>query len=851
MSLKPSPLELEHRIKQLEQQRDTYKQAATELTLSEARYRTIVESIEDSYLEVDLKGNFLFFNNAFCRLLGFSKEDLTGKNYQDFLDPANTQKVFEIFTTVYSTTQPAIGATWEMIGKDGVARHVETSVSLIRDESEEIVGFRGIGRDVTRQKQSETELKEINQELQQAIEQARAMAQLAETANTAKSEFLANMSHEIRTPMNGIIGMTDLVLDTALTDEQRDYLEMAQMSATSLLGLLNDILDFSKIEAGKMELEAIEFNLRVTLENTLDTLSLKAREKGLQLICDIPPEVPTALIGDPGRLRQVIVNLAGNAIKFTDNGEVVVRVEKEQETPTGVTLHFRVADTGIGLPPSTRESIFKSFSQVDGSTTRKYGGTGLGLSISRQLVELMGGEIHAESPNPCLKAPPLSPENEDAQKNGVGSVFHFTAHFELNGPEETAPRPLKRQDLAGLPVLVAEGNAIIRALLQERLTTWGLVPTSAATSQETLNLAAQAFHDGTPYRLALLDRHMPDIDGFQLARLIKDAPFGQGIKLILLSATGEKGEGQRCRELGIEGYVSKPVKASEFLDTLLITLGLPEDEKRGVITRHTACELRKQLTILLAEDNQVNQALAVNLLQSRGHQVTVAVNGRDAVEAFHRGHFDLILMDVQMPEMDGFEATRAIRQSPPKGPTIPIVAMTAHAMKGDQEKCLGAGMDDYVPKPIKPEILFRVIEALTQDITEKKGREGISPPAFQPRTFDLAKAMETVLDDQDIFQEIAELFFQELPDLLKRIRQNIADKDSHALERITHSLRGSVSNFDARKACDSAQRLETHAKQNNLTLAEDEFSTLEKALGDLTHELKLTLQGMNHENPDR
>ena len=1217
MSLKPNPLELEHQIRLLAQQRDTYIQITEELKENEKKYRTIFENIADSYLEVDLKGNFIFFNQAFCKLLGYSREELQGRNNQDFLDKENAKIVFEIFTGVYKSNESVMGASWEMIRKDGSKRRVETSVSLVRDPSGEIVGFRGIGRDVTdqketervlalnearfrdislsmadwiwevdtrgvytftagnigkvlgytpeemlgktpmdfmprdeadsvskkmakifalkhpivdlknwclkkdgtrvcmltngvpimgdngewlgyrgvdkditrnlmveeqlkkslestetiintlpigvmivskdhivrrinnaalkmtghdseadivgrtchrticpadeghchlknlgnqvdqsekviihkdgrripvfktalqveldgndvileafmdisaikkaekkireseerirtvmetivdpvavfntlgratyvnpaftqvfgwtaeelgdpactfipdpllpeirhairkvlggahikgletrrttktgrtidvrlgaallrsasgeasgivanfqditREKQAKKELKQINRELEKAIEHAHTLTQRAEMASAAKSEFLANMSHEIRTPMNGIIGMTVLVPGTPLTGEQREYLEMAQMSANALLGLLNDILDVSKIEAGKMELETIEFNLRITLENAVNTLALKAHEKGLELVCHIRPDVPTALMGDPGRLRQIIVNLAGNAIKFTDKGEVVIRVEKESQTDTTATLRFAVSDTGIGIPVDTLDTIFHSFKQADGSATRKYGGTGLGLSISRQLVKLMGGAIRAESPNPFAGDEPVPDLYRGSPEGGPGSIFHFTAVFELNRSEEPPSLRLNRQDLAGLPTLIVDDNATNRFLLQEMLTTWGLSPSSAADGREALGLAAKALENGKPFRLALLDMQMPEINGFELAQKIKEAPFGEGMKMIMISSMGEKEDARRCRETGISGYLSKPVRQSELLNTILITMGLQEGENTTVVTRHTVCDLQERLKILLAEDNRVNQVLAVNLLKSKGHQVTLAVNGKEAVAAYKRENFDLILMDVQMPEMDGFEATRIIRGLSEKGAAIPIIAMTAHAMKGDQEKCLEAGMNAYVAKPINPATLFETVERVLG------GAESLGKP-FVPTTFDMASAMENVLDDPELFREITDIFLKELPGNLATLRQVLLTKDGPAIARLAHSIKGAVVNFAATEAHDTAQRLETHGTNGHFDLAEEEAAALETTLHDLAHELTLTLKGMAHENHDR
>jgi signal transduction histidine kinase/DNA-binding response OmpR family regulator len=528
-------------------------------------------------------------------------------------------------------------------------------------------------------------------------EELRASKYAAEASSRAKSEFLANMSHEIRTPLNGVIGMTDLALETGLTAEQKEYLDTVKLSADSLLGVINDILDFSKIEAGRIELDKADFHLRDCLEITLKTLALRADEKGLELLCEIAPDVPEVVLGDSSRLRQIVVNLVGNAIKFTHEGEVALKVGVEVADGESRLLHFTVSDTGIGIPAEKQKLIFDPFSQADSSTTRKYGGTGLGLTISARLVNVMGGRIWVES------------------EVGTGTQFHFTAGFKSSEKKVEIGAIAPPEILRNIEVLVVDDNRTNRRILEGMLKRWEMKPVSVEGGTQALAELARARESGAPYRLVLTDMHMPDLDGFALIEKIRQNPKLSTATIMMLTSAGHRGDGERCKTWGVAAYLLKPVRQSELREAIARVLGAREQAGAiPLITRYSLQDARDPadvLSVLLAEDNLVNQRFATRLVEKRGHRVTLAANGREALTALEKQAYDLVLMDVQMPEMDGLEATAILRLREKESERHqPVIALTAHAMKGDQERCLAAGMDGYLTKPIRPQEIDEILD---------------------------------------------------------------------------------------------------------------------------------------------
>ncbi len=759
-------------------------EAENEIRRQKRYFEALVHNSPVAIVVLDRQSNILACNPAFEQLYGYEEREIRGQN----LDALITDERTRGEASTYSR-QVLEGGTVHGVGqrvrRDGSLVEVEIfGVPIMVDD--EMVGALGMYHDIT---------------------DLVAARRAAESADRAKSEFLANMSHEIRTPMNGVIGMIELALGTELTPEQREYLHTARESAEALLSLLNDILDFSKIEAGRLDLEVIDFDLRTTVEGVAQTLARKAEDKGLEMACLVYHNVPAAVRGDPGRLRQVLVNLVGNAVKFTEKGEVVIRVAVVEETASDVLVRFTVSDTGIGIPPERQRAIFDRFVQADGSTTRRYGGTGLGLAISRQLVEMMGGEMGVES------------------EVGRGSTFWFTARFEKQ-PLPDAPPMVVPVNLQGVHILAVDDNATNRTILTKMLYGFGCRPHVVSGGGEALNALRQAHENADPFELVLLDMQMPGMDGVRTLREIKRDPQVGDVPVVILTSMGQRGDAARLKELGAAGYLLKPVRQQQLFDALMAVIGArrahpaaaPRETPSGLVTRHTISERKRRATrVLLAEDNAVNQKLALILLTRAGYPVDAVNTGREAVEAVRQGRYNLILMDVQMPEMDGFEATRQIRALEGAERHTPIIAMTAHAMKGDRERCLAAGMDDYVSKPLDAEEFFEKLERWAQ-----WQQDGGDPSAKEDEThrldsaLNLKQALPRFGDDMAFFRDMLGEFLSHLDEELPKLSDALEEQRFAALAKYARNIRGVAGNFAAVRLMEVAHRLEAAANASDL-----------------------------------
>ena len=771
------------------------KEAEAALLRAKQEWERTFDSVPDLVAILDPQHRIVRANRAMAERLGLTPDECVGLACFEHLHGSCLPPAFCPHAKTLQDGQEHVSEVHE----DRIGGDFLVSTTPLRGEDGRMIGTVHVARDITERKQTEERIRQANRQLEEATARAGEMALAAEAANRAKSEFLANMSHEIRTPMNGVIGMTGLLLDMDLTPEQREYAEVVRKSGEALLSLINDILDFSKIEARKLDLEALDFDLRTTLEDASEMLAVKAHEKGLELVCLIDPDVPSLLRGDPGRFRQILTNLGSNAVKFTHEGEIVIRVSLVEKTGGKVTVRFEVRDTGIGIPRDKVAALFSPFTQMDGSTTRKYGGTGLGLSISRQLAELMGGQVGVES------------------EEGMGSIFWFTAIFD---EQQDKPGTLAEKDLTGTRVLVVDDHPTNRLLLTTMLRSWGCEPGEAADGESALGELRAGVERGRSYRVALLDMLMPAMDGETLGSRIKADPELAATDLIMVTSLGQRGDRKRLEETGFAGYLTKPVRQGHLREMLSLVLGRSRDAgfPPKILTRHTIAESRR-LRILVAEDNVTNQLVAVKMLERLGYRADVAASGREALTALRNIPYSLVLMDCQMPEMDGFEATRLMRQGEAghNHVSTPVIAMTARAMQGDREKCLEAGMNDYLPKPVDLTALAKALDRWLLPVIESAGdRVMTSGKDTHALIFDRAALSDRLMGNEDLIREVVSIFLDDTPRRIKTLREQMTKGDAVGVGQQAHAIKGAAASIGGEALREIAFEMEKAGREKDL-----------------------------------
>ncbi len=812
--------------------RDITERKRTEDALRESE-ASLARSQEIAHVgswTLDLIENNLTWSDEVYRIFGLKPQEFEA-TYEAFLQcvhPDDRRIVDDAYSDSLDHEEEYYSVDHRVIRRDtGEVRYVQEKCIHERDSSGNVIRSVGMVQDVTESKLAEEKLLTYAHELEKKNRELDIALIRAEEATRAKSEFLANMSHEIRTPMNGVIGMTGLLLDTELTDEQRHYAETVRVSGESLLDIINDILDFSKIEAGKVEMETVGFDLQSVLDDFASIISIKAHEKQLEFICAAAPDVPVCVRGDPGRLQQILTNLAGNAVKFTEEGEVVVHVTLETQNDSEATLRFSVKDTGIGISGEKMDLIFDKFSQLDNSTTRKYGGTGLGLTISKQLVEMMGGNMGVES------------------EEGKGSEFWFTVSLEKQGRSDR--KETNTEEVKGARILIVDDNATNREILYKRLFSWGATVEEAVDGPTALQAIYRALDDENPFQTVILDMHMPGMDGATVARIIKSDEKIADTDLIMLSSLGQHPDIRNPGKRYFEAHLTKPVKHTELFNVLSNVLGRKEQDVETVSSDTAVSDSAKHysLRILLAEDNIVNQKVAQSMLQKIGYRVDTVASGSEAVNALEMLPYDLVFMDVQMPGMDGFEATRIIRDpdSAVRKHDIPVIAMTAHAMKGDRERCLEAGMDDYIAKPVSLKSLMQLMEkwrlAIPQEKAASSPIQEKSDDMSAPGVFDRDALIERVMGEEELARKLIGIFLEDMPGQVRSLRESIENNDAEKISWYAHKIKGSSANIGAMALSNIAAKTDEASRDGRL----DEVSTLlpelEKQYNLLVQELKL------------
>ena len=794
-----------------------------ELKNSEEKYRTIIETIEDGYYESDLEGRLTFFNDSTLKYSGYTSKELFHKSFRELALDKSIYDLFKVYHQVYKTGRPVRQVEWLLKTKSGQIKFMDCSASLIIDAKSHPCGFRGIIRDVTNQKKLEAELVEKRK--------------LAEAANKAKSEFIANISHEIRTPLNGIIGMTELLEETPLDDHQKRLFKTIDSEASALSDLINDVLDFSKIEAQKMTIERISFNLSNTIDDLTRIMTFRSNRKGIAFSAKISPDVPLLLIGDPGKLRQILMNLLTNALKFTYEGKIELTVTVATTTKNQVKLRFTVSDTGIGIASEKKKLIFEPFTQADGSTTRKYGGTGLGTTISMHLARLMGGEMGLDS------------------TLGKGSLFWFTVVMKVDVQKKGAPKN-NAIGLSNLHILLVNASQTTIENLSSSLASWGCQVITLTSGNEALTVLKQSLSIKDSYAMIITGSLTSDLDGFTLSQHIRDIKALESVPILYLTPSGNPGDGKRCKQIGINGYLTGTIEPRQLYTASMMILSQHHKcrsyKNLELITRHSLSEAEdRRIQILLVEDYPTNQKLTMNHLVKAGYRVDLAENGQQAVEAFKKKAYDLILMDMQMPVMDGYTAIKAIRtlesmQTTSETKRTPIIATTAHAMKSDLQKCLDAGADDYISKPLRKAKLLRSVEKWSWHLNLQKPintrptlerSQAASDPSIiavkKTTPIDFERAIAEFEGDEDFFLDVLKQFLMNVKNQVEILRQAIVEGNGEVVRKEAHSIKGGAADLAASKLSDLAFELEKMGKANALANGMSTLGELEEEIQEL------------------